>query len=268
MLAPRDVFGRRCPALNVGAKSYRDVMARGRTYSDEDLASAIAVSTSWRDLLRHLGLAATSSGAMRSVRRHADHLGIDYEHLGNRRPWTEQGLRAAISAASTWAEVHDILGLRNHTTLAPLEGHAARFGIDTAHLSAGSDVKGPDDIPDVSRLARAGPLLAAAWFTLCGNDVSWPLEPCRYDLVVWAREGVRRVQVKTTTVRVGTTWKVYLSTSRHGRTTYGPHEIDAFFIIDGDLNYYVIPVEAVGGLHAIHLAAYSSFIVRTLEHDK
>jgi hypothetical protein len=110
--------------------------------------------------------------------------------------------------------------------------------------------------PDASRLSRAGPLLAAAWFMLCGDDVSWPLEPCRYDLVVSAGRRVRRVQVKTTTTRAGGTWKVYLSTSRQGRTTYSADEIDDFFIIDGDLNFYVIPIGVVAGLHAIHLSAY------------
>lgn len=102
-------------------------------------------------------------------------------------------------------------------------------------------------------------MLAAAWFTLCGNDVSWPLEPSRYDLLVATNAGILRVQVKTTTTRVGATWKVYLSTSSGGRRTYGHDEIDIFFIVDGDMNYYLIPVVAVGGLHAIHLRGYDRF---------
>ncbi|WP_407320828.1 group I intron-associated PD-(D/E)XK endonuclease [Isoptericola halotolerans] len=108
-------------------------------------------------------------------------------------------------------------------------------------------------------LGRAGSLLAAAWYTLCGRDVSWPLEPSRYDLLVGTAAEVRRVQVKTTTVRVGDAWKVNLSTSRRERRTYDPDEIDDFFIVDGNLDYYVIPVAAVGGLHLIHLSAYSRF---------
>jgi hypothetical protein len=72
---------------------------------------------------------------------------------------------------------------------------------------------------------------------------------------------VRRVQVKTTRTRAGGTWKVYLSTSHGERRTYDPHEIDDFFIIDGDLNYYLIPIEAVGGLHAIHLRSYGRYRV-------
>ncbi|GAB93075.1 hypothetical protein GORHZ_205_00170 [Gordonia rhizosphera NBRC 16068] len=102
-------------------------------------------------------------------------------------------------------------------------------------------------------------MLAAAWFALSGHDVSWPLEPSRYDLLVSTSDGIRRVQVKTTTVRVGHTWKVYLSTAHRERKTYDPDEIDDFFVIAGDLAYYLIPVSAVGGLHAIHLSAYDRF---------
>ena len=118
--------------------------------------------------------------------------------------------------------------------------------------------------PDVARLDRAGSLLAAAWFTLCGDDVSWPLEPARYDLLVTTTTGTRRIQVKTTTVRAGDTWKVYLSTTGRGRRTYDPDEIDDFFVIDGDLTQYLIPATAVGGLQAIHLGAYERFRVPAL----
>lgn len=101
--------------------------------------------------------------------------------------------------------------------------------------------------------------MAASWFTLCGMEVSWPLEPARYDLVTGDERGLRRVQVKTTTVRVGDSWKVYLSTTQGARRTYALSEIDDFFVIDGDLSFYLIPIEVVGGLQAIHLRAYSDY---------
>lgn len=116
--------------------------------------------------------------------------------------------------------------------------------------------------PDLTRLRRAAPLAAASWFMLCGHDVSWPLEPCRYDLLVELDGGVRRVQVKSTTVRTGTSWTVWLSTTRHGRTTYDVDEVDYFFVVDGDLGYYLIPSRVVGGLHAIQLSAYDDYRVR------
>lgn len=103
--------------------------------------------------------------------------------------------------------------------------------------------------------------MGAAWFALCGYEVSWPLEPARYDLLVKHDAGIERVQVKTTTVRAGTSWTAWLSTTGKGRTTYDIDEIDSFFIIDGNLAYYLIPARAVGGLHAIQLSAYSDYQV-------
>ncbi len=97
---------------------------------------------------------------------------------------------------------------------------------------------------------------------LCGSEVAWPLEPCRYDLLVSTEGDVRRIQVKTTTVRAGDTWSVYLSTARRERKTYDPDEIDDFFVIDGDLSFYLIPISAVGGLQMIRLSAYVEFRLR------
>ncbi|MET9329237.1 group I intron-associated PD-(D/E)XK endonuclease [Tsukamurella sp. NPDC003166] len=110
-------------------------------------------------------------------------------------------------------------------------------------------------------LARAGSMLAAAWFTLRGHEVSWPLEPSRYDLLVCRDERVVRVQVKTTVSQVRGTWKVYLSTCRQGRLPYRADEIDEFFIIDGEFGCFRIPIGAVEGLQAIHLSAYADYRV-------
>jgi hypothetical protein len=197
---------------------------------------------------------------MRSVRAHADRLGADYSHFKGQRRWTETELRAAIEAARTWSEAVELLGIHDRSPASALKGHAARLGIDTKHLIGQSDSARDREIrPDIAHLDRAGSLLAASWFTLSGHEVSWPLEPSRYDLLVCTDPGIRRVQVKTTTVRVGDTWKVYLSTSHRERRTYDPDEIDDFFIIDGELVCYLIPVAAVGGLHAIHLRGYAQY---------
>jgi hypothetical protein len=77
-----------------------------------------------------------------------------------------------------------------------------------------------------------------------------------------SESGVRRVQVKTTTTRVGGSWKVYLSSVQRDRRPYSPDEVDDFFVIDGDLNYYLIPLKAVGGLLAIHLSSYEEHRLR------
>ncbi|WP_079575130.1 group I intron-associated PD-(D/E)XK endonuclease [Krasilnikoviella flava] len=236
-------------------------MARERSYTDEQLDVAISSSYSWREALRALGLLATSAGAMRSVRARADRLGISYSHFRGQRRWTDEQLRDAVAGSGSWQELARRLGVDGSSSIAALKGHAARLALDTGHLSP--QVQPPADrsevAPDIKRLGRAGPLLAAAWFTLCGQDVSWPLEPSRYDLLVGGEGGIRRVQVKTTTVRASESWKVYLSTTGKARRTYDLAEIDDFFVIDGDLTYYLIPIAAVGGLHALHLSAYARY---------
>lgn len=114
--------------------------------------------------------------------------------------------------------------------------------------------------PSSEQLSKAGSLLAAAWFIFEGCGVSWPLEPCRFDLVVTKAETTQRVQVKTTVSREGSSWKVYLSNSRKGgRLTYSNQEIDSFFILDGDLNCYLIPISVVVGKQAINLSNYRRF---------
>ena len=144
-----------------------------------------------------------------------------------------------------------------------IRGHAVRLGLDTAHLSGVTkpQVSESEMRPQMAHLARAGPLMAAAWFELCGCQVSWPLEPCRYDLLVWMGNSAKRVQVKTTTAKQGSSWTVWISNTGKARAAYDPDEIDYFFVIDGDLNFYLIAVAAVGGLTAIHLSAYGDYLV-------
>lgn len=237
-------------------------MSRSRIYRDEELINAVAASRSWRGVLRALGLRATSSTSIRSVREQADRLNLDYAHFTGRRRWTDTQLAEAINGSRSWAQVMVTLGLTPGSSETTLKGHAARLGINAEHLRQPSAVGSSrtEPVVDMANLRRAGSMLAAAWFTLCGNDVSWPLEPCRYDLLV-RFDAVERIQVKTTTVRSGGSWIVWLSNSRKGRITYDPDEIDYFFVIDGELGYYLIPVKAVGGLHAIHLSAYRHYKV-------
>jgi hypothetical protein len=234
-------------------------VARERTYTDERLVIAIATSRSWRQTLRELGLAATSAGAMRSLRSHADRLGLDYSHFTRSPRLTEDRLKAAVAVSREWPDVVRKLQIDGVSAVTAAKGHAARFGIDVSHLESRSTVEVSAPRPEAANLSRAGSLLAASWFTLCGLHVAWPLEPARYDLLVDTGNGTRRVQVKTTTSRAGVTWKVYLSTSRGQRRTYDPDEIDDFFVIDGSFAYYLIPVAVVGGLQAIHLSSYDRY---------
>ncbi|MGQ0845558.1 MAG: group I intron-associated PD-(D/E)XK endonuclease [Sporichthyaceae bacterium] len=160
------------------------------------------------------------------------------------------------------------LGLAGGSAQITLKGHAARLGLECAHLEPGLTTRptptrpsfGGDPSPE--HLRRAGALLAAAWFTLRGLDVSWPLEPCRYDLLVSVEGSVWRIQVKTTTARSGGSWRASLT---RGGLSYDPDEIDRFFVIDGEFRCYLIPVAEVGGLRAIHLSAYGAYRVGDLQ---
>jgi hypothetical protein len=81
-------------------------------------------------------------------------------------------------------------------------------------------------------------------------------------LLVTHGERHQRVQVKTTTVASEHGWFVWISTTGKVRRAYTADEIDSFFVIDGDLNYYLIPISAVGGYQMIELAAYDAFRVQ------
>ena len=150
-----------------------------------------------------------------------------------------------------------------------VKGHAVRLGIDYRHFGLREVVVQtlPRMAPSLAHLREAGPSIAAAWFTMCGCDVLFPIEPAVYDLVVSMPEGLRRVQVKTTTSRTSTGWQVGISRHPHSvekggpRLPYDPDDIDYFFIVDGDLAMHLIPSQVVAGRVALGLQTYKRYIV-------
>ncbi|MFL6174123.1 MAG: group I intron-associated PD-(D/E)XK endonuclease [Marmoricola sp.] len=236
-----------------------------RHYTDGQLAAAVEASTSWRGVLRALGLKGDSAGSMRAARRRADELAVRYTHFTGQRRWSDDDLRKSVAASSSWSQAADLLGLRSASgeTLTSIRGHAFRLGLATGHLD-------PRRVPlpakaevgtDLRHLPRAASFLAAAWFEIRGYAVSWPLEPCRYDLLVWRDERAERIQVKTTTRASGSTWTVQLRTNRKTSHIYTPDEIDQFFIVAGDFSCYLIPLKVVSGFGSINLAAYEGYRV-------
>lgn len=230
-------------------------MARNRTYSDEQLKTAVASNTSWRGVLRSLGLNATSGAAIESVRTRAADLSIDHGHFGSRSRCTDDALRHAVAVETSWAAVADRLGVaRRHVP--SLREHAGCLGLDIGHLLA--PAVQPSEHPGelrLNRLPRAGSMLAAGWFIMAGFDVCWPLEPARYDLLVTGSDTSLRVQVKTTVINARSGGQVWLSTtSSRPRRRYTRKEIDEFFIIDGDLCCYRLPIRSAGGRHAVALS--------------
>ena len=91
--------------------------------------------------------------------------------------------------------------------------------------------------------------------------------PGPYDLLVSAPDGIQRVQVKTTTLNTKDGWMVQVARRPYSMGNnalpipYDPDEIDLFFIVDGDLTMYVIPMIAVAGRMRILLRSYKKYIV-------
>jgi PD-(D/E)XK nuclease superfamily protein len=221
--------------------------------------------------MRELGLNATSAGAIRIVHRNAVRLGLDTSHFRGKRRWSDAQLRRAVSESQSWDEVLDALGLaingggmRTH-----VRSHAIRLGLDFSHLESDVlTVSEPRALkPDLKHLREAGASLAAAWFTLCGCNVLFPIEPATYDLVVSLPGGLSRVQVKTTTHYSKNGWMVIVGRRPYsiGNNTplvpYDPDVIEYFFIIDGDLSIYLIPSRVIAGRVALQLRTYEKYIV-------
>jgi hypothetical protein len=222
--------------------------------------------------MRELGLCATSAGSIRIVKRHVARLSLDTSHFTGQRRWSDAQLRRAVASAYSWAELQSELGLTHDSTddRTRVKAHATRLGLDLSQLDG--LVKGaatrPEFKPDIRRLRDAGTAIAAMWFLLCGYNTSLPMEPTLYDLLVSMPDGIKRVQVKTTTysqaragwvVQVGR--RLYSVGNRERLVPYDPDLVDFFFILDGDLTMYVIPSRVIAGRVAILLSNYSEFIV-------
>jgi hypothetical protein len=219
--------------------------------------------------MRELGLCATSAGSIQVVKRHAARLGLDTSHFSGQRRWSDAQLRRAVANTYSWPELFRDLGLLGSgDDRTRVKAHAARLGLDL-HRIDGPDTDaaaGPVFRPDIKHLREAGTAIATMWFLLCGCNVSIPLEPAVYDLLVSAQDGIKRVQVKTTTYNKGG-WAVsvgrrpYTTDNRGPLVPYDPDLLDLFFILDGELTMYVIPSRVIAGRVAIILSNYSRYVV-------
>jgi len=245
------------------------------TWSDAQLIDAVKKSTNWRGVMRELGLEerAVSAGAIRVVRRSASQLGLDTSHFRGKRRWSDAQLKRAVSDSRCWNEVLTELGLSTNSGNAQghIKGHALRLGLDLGHLGHSQPSAPAAAIShleaDLKYLRVAGPTMAATWFALRGCAVSFPAEPTVYDLLVDAPEGIRRVQVKTSTSLTKDGWMATVGRhpnagAKHGHlAAYDPESIDLFFIIDGDFAMYLIPSRAIAGRVRILIRAYANYMV-------
>ena len=107
-----------------------------RTWSDAQLMDAVADSSNWRNVMRKLGLNASSAGAIRIVRRDVERLGLDTSHFRGKRIWSDAQLRRAVMDSQSWDELLNTLGLAPHSGDARVrvKAHAMRLGLDLMHL--------------------------------------------------------------------------------------------------------------------------------------
>lgn len=240
-------------------------------WTDAQLADAVRASACWRDVVRALGLTTTSEGVMRRVRRHAARLELDVSHFKGTRTWDDAQLKRAVADAKSWDDALASLGLRTprKETRVRVMGHALRLGLDLTHLEAAT-VDDPNPLNwhvNLMRLRDAAASVAAAWFTIRGCAVSLPIEQATYDLLVHSADGISRVQVKTTTTRPQDGGQVivghrpYSAGNLAPLMPYDPKVIDCFFIVDGDLNMYLIPSRIIAGRVGLLLRTYKKYIV-------
>lgn len=241
------------------------------TWSDEQLTAAVAAATSWRGVMRELGLNPANGGTTRTIRRRAALLGLDVSHFRGNRSWSDAVLRQAVTEGRTWEDVLGTLGLRTQTGggRALVKAHALRLGLDVSHLGRPAPhIADPCALePDLAHLRRAAESLAATWFILCGRNVGFPVEPDAYDLLVDMPDGLKRVQVKTTTFKSKDGWMVQIGRRPYSignnalLVPYDPEIVELFFIVDGDLAMYLIPSRVIAGRVQILLRSYSKYIV-------
>ena len=230
-------------------------------------------------LLLGFGDRSRSAGAIRIVRRRAAELDLDTSHFRGQRLWSDAQLRQAVSECRSWPEVQSRLGLSTEgagSNKPHLKSHAVRLALDTSHLDRVSyDGRAPAQAParvteltaQPKYLRIAAETLAAAWFTLRGCPVSFPSQQTAYDLLADTPDGIKRVQVKSTTSKHKNGWQVGVghhpdTHSKKGRVlAYDPDEIDLFFIVDGDMTMYLIPSRAIAGRVGILLRTYAKYMI-------
>lgn len=200
-------------------------------------------------------------------------LKLDTSHFSGKRSWSDHKLRDAVAAASTWAEVLKLLNVRDISpNRTRLKGHAFRLGLDVAHLDPAPTRPGPSDVgrtsPRRDQLRYAASAIATAWFTLRGFATSTAAESQEYDLLVAMPEGLKRVQVKSTTrrssngrwfVRIGR--RPYSLDKSASAMPYDPEKIDFFFIVTANGALYLVPPRAVAGRIGVHIENYSEYRV-------
>ena len=196
------------------------------------------------------------------------------------RTYTDDQLTAAVASARRWADVMEALGKGRGASSRHVKAAAERLGLDLAHLKFGPILpQGPHPFQGQKHFGakgRGGLATAASWFLERGYNVSIPMEPGPYDMIVESDSGLKRVQVKTTrhmdagsgrhVVRLAR--NIYdpsmpnNAAGRYRTVQYAADEVDLFFIITGDGKHYLLPFEVTNGQMSLSLEEkYGAFLI-------
>ncbi len=250
-----------------------------RTWTDEQLAKAIAENHSWRSATRALGMRSTSSYEL--IHRRAGELGLDTSHFRGKRSWAADELPAAIAASKSWTGV--ARRLKAGTDKKAIESMcemAARMGLDTSHLVVRQDPLKMNPVMGLPEqtLANFGAeaeYLAAAWFTSRGYKVTLASSGLPYDLIIDRGGELQKVQVKSTTKKPTSARTVIVKTSRltasagastnRRQLSYEPFDFDLFFILTGEGHVFLVPLTDVARHHKqLTIGPESPYYVQTI----
>lgn len=176
-------------------------------------------------------------------------------------------------SAFSWRDVLQRLGTdHDRQALLRAKGDAIRLSLEVAHLSTPEPTPPSSAVPHPpprrEQLRAAATSIAAAWFALRGYPAALPTEPQAYDLLVNLPEGISRVQVKSTTCKVGNgRWltkvgtRPYSRSQTAGHAPYDPDAIDFYFVITGDGALYLLPSHVLAGRTRVYIDSYRTYLV-------
>jgi hypothetical protein len=101
--------------------------------------------------------------------------------------------------------------------------------------------------------------IAIAYFSRIGVEVAIPLNDTqRYDLIIVHSKSLDRVQVKTTTMKDGSSYVVHLRTiggnkSQVKSRPFDPTDYEWLFVVCGDATAYLIPSDAIASRNSLSL---------------
>lgn len=125
-----------------------EIVPRPRTWTDEQLIEAVALSSTMSEVFRRLGI---RPGRYEYLRAHIARLGVDAGHLPTATPasprsrltWTDATMVKVVAASRSVSEVGRRLGYRPSGGIyRMLVGHFRRLGLDTSHFTGQAWARG------------------------------------------------------------------------------------------------------------------------------